>query len=584
MSYDLILNRAVQLFESGELDAAERLFRQILETAPQQPDVLNLLGLVAQAKGAHLDACHLFYQAIMQKKDNPAFYYNLAFSLKLDNKPYEAIENFQKALMLKPDIKEAYNELGVIYQGLGNLSTARENWKKALLLDNDYVDANANLARSYEKDDLPLALSELKNLISHYPEEPLPLYYLASILMNNREYEQATSVAFQAEAKAPCVDEIQVILGMLFRHQGKIDDAKKHFETAKELNPFNIAALIGLADVSSQKKDFNQAEELYKRAIELDKTNFAAHQNYAEMLFKQNRKLEALEEYRQAVILNPKSAELNNNLGVVLRDCQDYEQAMGLFINALVLEPLLEAAAVNAVETLILWHRKDADTALKIAENWYRQMPENIFAKHIYCCLKGEKSEADISYNQRLFESFADNYELVMSSVGYTAPLAVGRIAGSVKGTVVDLGCGTGLVGQVVKSPENHLTGVDISEKMLLKAKEKGVYDELICQDIISFLNENNKFDWAIAADVLGYLGNLEAFFAAAKGIKLIFTTEAAENDDDFYLQPNGRYQHSSKYIEKLLKLNGYSDIFQEHLVLRQENGCDVFGILWKAE
>ncbi len=302
------------------------------------------------------------------------------------------------------------------------------------------------------------------------------------------------------------------------------------------------------------------------------------------MLFKQNRKLEALEEYRQAVILNPKSAELNNNLGVVLKDCQDYEQAMGLFMNALLLNPLLESASVNAVETLILWHKKDADTALKIAENWHKQMPESVFAKHIYDCLKGEKSEADFSYNQRLFECFADNYELVMSAVGYAAPLAVGRIAGSLKGSVVDLGCGTGLVGQAVKSAENHLTGVDLSEKMLQKAREKDVYDNLVCGDIISFLKENNKFDWAIAADVLGYLGKLETFFAATKGIKLIFTTELTEKDEDFHLQTNGRYQHSIKYVTKLLQLNGYSDIYRENVVLRQEDGCDVLGVLWRAE
>ena len=52
MSYEMMFHNAVGLHEAGRLDEAETIYRQILETAPEQPDVLNLLGLVAQAKGA----------------------------------------------------------------------------------------------------------------------------------------------------------------------------------------------------------------------------------------------------------------------------------------------------------------------------------------------------------------------------------------------------------------------------------------------------------------------------------------------------------------------------------------------------
>lgn len=66
MSYELLFQRAVQLHEAGQLNEAEQIYRRILETAPQQPEVLNLLGLVAQAKGVQDEACSLFYQAIRQ--------------------------------------------------------------------------------------------------------------------------------------------------------------------------------------------------------------------------------------------------------------------------------------------------------------------------------------------------------------------------------------------------------------------------------------------------------------------------------------------------------------------------------------
>lgn len=56
MSYDLLFRRAVDFHQNGEFDKAEMLYRQILETVPENPEVLNLLGLIAQIKGIHQEA------------------------------------------------------------------------------------------------------------------------------------------------------------------------------------------------------------------------------------------------------------------------------------------------------------------------------------------------------------------------------------------------------------------------------------------------------------------------------------------------------------------------------------------------
>ena len=91
MSYELMFQNALKLHQDGQLDQAETLYRQVLETVPEQPDVLNLLGLIAQAKGAQDEACSLFMQAIRAKPNEASFYYNLAFSFKLNGKPKEAL-------------------------------------------------------------------------------------------------------------------------------------------------------------------------------------------------------------------------------------------------------------------------------------------------------------------------------------------------------------------------------------------------------------------------------------------------------------------------------------------------------------
>lgn len=583
MSYEMMFHNAVGLHEAGRLDEAETIYRQILETAPEQPDVLNLLGLVAQAKGAQSEACRLFMRAIRGKPQEASFYYNLAFSFKLDNRPREALENFIKVTELAPTVKETYNEIALLLQD-SDMNKARQNWSYALQLDGNYAVAKANMAMSYENENAGKAIADLEKLAGEYPHEALIFYYLTKLYMQRELWENAWSTAVKAKELAPTSDEIRVLLALLSCHDNQPENAKIYFAKAELLNPNNLAALMGLADLYSREGNFSEAESRYKRVIELEKNNFDAHNNYAEMLQRQGRLSEALEEYRAAVIINPVSAEVCNNLGLILRDLGEYDEALGLLFNALAHKPEQEETSVNLSETLILLSRQDVDKAKKIADNWLKQMPDNAFARQTAAALRGENVENNQIYSEKLFDNFADNYELVIKNLGYSVPAAMRRIAGDVKGAVADLGCGTGLVAEALKTPENRFIGVDISQKMLDAAAQKGLYDKLIKADIGDFLQNNNEFDWAIAADVFGYIGELSATIEALKNKKIIFSIEVSDQEANYSIMPNGRYKHNPQYVEKLLRENGFGRITKEELVLRTENGKPVKGMIFKGE
>lgn len=583
MSYEMMFHNAVGLHEAGRLDEAETIYRQILETAPEQPDVLNLLGLVAQAKGAQSEACRLFMRAIRGKPQEASFYYNLAFSFKLDNRPREALENFIKVTELAPTVKETYNEIALLLQD-SDMNKARQNWSYALQLDGNYAVAKANMAMSYESENSGKAIADLEKLAGEYPHEALIFYYLTKLYMQRELWENAWSTAVKAKELAPTSDEIRVLLALLSCHDNQPENAKIYFAKAELLNPNNLAALMGLADLYSREGNFAEAELRYKRVIELESNNFDAHNNYAEMLQRQGRLSEALEEYRAAVIINPVSAEVCNNLGLILRDLGEYDEALGLLFNALAHKPEQEETSVNLSETLILLSRQDVDKAKKIADNWLKQMPDNAFARQTAAALRGENVENNQIYSEKLFDNFADNYELVIKNLGYSVPAAMRRIAGDVKGAVADLGCGTGLVAEALKTPENRFIGVDISQKMLDAAAQKGLYDKLIKADIRDFLQNNNEFDWAIAADVFGYIGELSATIEALKNKKILFSIEVSDQEANYSIMPNGRYKHNPQYVEKLLRENGFGRITKEELVLRTENGKPVKGMIFKGE
>ncbi len=583
MSYNALFTLALEAFDNGDLAQAETLARQIMQTVPDNPDVLNLLGLIAQTKAQHAEACSYFSAAIRQQPNHAAFCYNLAFSLKASAQYAEALVYFDKVLRLAPTVKETHNEMACIYEILGNLVQAREHWEAALKLDADYITAQINLVNSYKQDNPAKALHDLREIASRNPAEVLVWYDLAWLFYEKNDISAALDAAQKAVALAPEADAVHYLLGLIYQNRNDVLQAEKEFLQAEFLNESNFAAKLYLADIYSRAGQFNEAEVRYKRLIELNAKDFDTHNNYAEMLYRQKRLPEALEEYRQAVIINPEAAEVSNNLGVVLKDLKEYDEALGLFFNALSKAPQLEAASVNLAETLILLAADDGVAAQKIAEKWQNLFPDNPFAAHINAALKGENIVHNQVFIEKLFDNFADNYELVMQNLAYSAPLVIRGIAGPLEGRIADLGCGSGLVGVAVKTDRNKIIGVDLSTKMLEAAEGKKVYDELVKADILDFLRQRSDFEWVIAADVLCYLGALEDFIMLCRGKSLIFSIECLEADEDYRLQSSGRFKHNPSYVENLLHQNGFCAISKEDVVLRTENKQPVRGCIFKA-
>ena len=131
---------------------------------------------------------------------------------------------------------------------------------------------------------------------------------------------------------------------------------------------------------------------------------------------------------------------------------------------------------------------------------------------------------------------------------------------------MLDAGCGTGLCGPLLSPYARRLVGVDLSEGMLTRAKEKVTYDTLEQCELTQYLGDNRgRFDLIVSADTLVYFGDLDPVVSAAAGALrstglLIFTLEhavGAAEDVDYRLEFHGRYAHARAYIERVLAKSG---------------------------
>jgi predicted TPR repeat methyltransferase len=147
------------------------------------------------------------------------------------------------------------------------------------------------------------------------------------------------------------------------------------------------------------------------------------------------------------------------------------------------------------------------------------------------------------------------------------------------------------LCGPLLRQFAKHLTGVDLSHKMLERAAERAVYDRLDHGELNDYLSTNpDRFDAIVSADTLVYFGDLAAIAKAAgtalrEGGLFVFTLEKAPDDQaiDYSIGTHGRYCHKAGYIRGVLEAAGFEVTSMDSAVLRRESGAPVDGLVTTA-
>lgn len=203
--------------------------------------------------------------------------------------------------------------------------------------------------------------------------------------------------------------------------------------------------------------------------------------------------------------------------------------------------------------------------------------------------LGGEEAVTTAAFMEQLFDQFADRFDTsLVVKLGYRLPgLLFDAIsaAGAVPaGRTIDLGCGTGLMGDRLRAMTGWLEGIDISGGMLRKAGERKIYDRLTRADLAQG-GFGLGFDLAVAADVLVYFRRLDRVFADVaaaleSGGAFAFSVERNAAEGSVTLRPSRRFAHGSGYIAAALDGAGLSIVSQGQETIRFDRGEPVEGLV----
>lgn len=476
--------------------------------------------------------------------------------------------------------------LAIKHHQEGNLSEAEKYCRKALSI----APANINTLLllgiiSLQVGKHQQAVELLNQVISSSPSHSSAYFILGNAYQAQGKLDNAMACFKKAISFKPDYAEAYNNLGVACMDQGSVDEALLCYQKAISLLPDFVEAHSNLGNVFKELKRLEDAIACFNKAISLNPDYAEAHYNLGVVFKEQGRSEGALSCFHKTILLKPDFAEAFNNLGLVLMEQGKQEEALACYHKALSLKP-------DSVETLInlgvaLRARGKFGEALACFQQVIRLDPENGMAIHLIASLSGSNPErAPSEYIEKIFNAHADKFdEHLVGGLQYETPEKLVDLVRQFaepplkKWDILDLGCGTGLVGAAIVPYARQLVGVDISANMLEKARARHLYQRLEKADLLTMMqNETaSSYDLIIAADVFVYLGKLDGIFSEAMrllrpGGIFAFSVKTLEemgldHPKEYQLNDTGRYAHSATYLSRLAASIG----FQPHKMVRMQ-------------
>lgn len=441
---------------------------------------------------------------------------------------------------------------------------------------------------AFRSGELDRAIHVMGQVVAVAPEVPFYLNDLGILYAAKGQPLEAEQWYRRAIELHPAYAPAHLNLGNALRDQVRWPEAVQAYGHAAESDPTLPDAHLALGIALRVTGRFEEAARCLRNAVQLRPNNPHAYRALGPLLLQLGRPAEALPVLEQLVHLDPRSARARYELGTALAQTGRRDESVARLREAVALDPGLGLAWCNL--GLALEEQGKLQEATVAFAEARRLLPQSAaVAYHAAALGAGEPPPScPPDYLIELFDGYADTFdEHLFGKLSYRGPAmlleAVQAAGHPPLMDIVDLGCGTGAAGPLFRGIARRLVGVDLSLRMLDKARDRNVYGQLAPEPIVKFLQTRPQaFDLLLAADVFIYTGDLtDVFIAAATALRdgglFAFTIETIPAGD-YVLRPTRRYAQSVEYIHRLARDHGFDVVYGYEATIRSGEGPVVEG------
>jgi len=318
-------------WQSGNLVVAERAYRDVLNSIPDNLDALHELGLVCYFRGKH----------------------------------QEAYAHLSRVVELAPEAALYRNNFAIMAQATGRRDEAEAAWREAIRLDPGYADAHSSLAvELIDRGQVDEAIALCRKALEIDPDHADAALNLGHALQAAGRLEAAVPAWEDLAARRPDYPKVQANLGNAYRRLGRIEDAEQACRRAVELDPAFALAHNNLGNALTDQGKIADAEACYRRAVDCDSRYAEAHDNLGLVLQAQGRHEDAARAHRFALAINPDFAQAHGHLSTALRELGDIARAESAAHQAIALAPDTAEHHLALAELLMAADRADEAEAV----------------------------------------------------------------------------------------------------------------------------------------------------------------------------------------------------------------------------
>jgi predicted O-linked N-acetylglucosamine transferase (SPINDLY family) len=239
---------ALALHRAGRLLEAEHLYREVLQTDPDDAEATFLLGVIAKAAGELERAVDWFEQAIRLAPDRPAFHSDLGDTYRRLQRYAPAVDHLVAASRLRSDLGEPIFNLGAVMQDVGEWDAAVRFFERAALLKPGFpaIERALERARIERESRAPLPAAAHRAPTQNLPAEVW--HRLAALRWEQGSSEDAVALLRDAMARHPTIVATHKLLAETLVGLGRVREAVACLEEAAVIAPDDPAIMVGLVE------------------------------------------------------------------------------------------------------------------------------------------------------------------------------------------------------------------------------------------------------------------------------------------------------------------------------------------------